>query len=102
MTTKKIATKKKVTKEATLEDMVLGNEIKEEIKTIVTYEDNSIIYKITNLIVGNNPIEVRGDVIESFIGSNNKIARKELAEGAKKVITKDKNGKEEFLIEVMG
>ena len=57
------------------------------------------MYKVTNLAVNNTPITVTGDLIETFIGSNNKRARQLLKQGAKKVISKDFDGKDNYKIE---
>lgn len=90
-----------VTKEQTIEDMVLGHEPQVEILEIYDYESHDIRYKVTNLKVKNKPSIVCGDVIETFIGSNNKEARQALKSGAKSVITKDYNKNNEYKIEVM-
>ena len=74
----------------------------EIIKKTVEYESPERKYRVTNLQVKNKPIVVDGSVIETFIGSKNLTARKELKEGAKKVITKDPITKENlYKIEVI-
>lgn len=88
-------------KEATTEDLVLGKPTETVIKQIYNYEASSVKYKVTNLMKNNNPTIVTGDVIETFIGSKNKEARNQLKSGAKAVITKDYNNKDEYKIEVV-
>lgn len=101
-TTKKVLTKKvTVHKEATTEDLILGNEVVDEVKTVKNYEDSSVLYRVTNLVVKNNPITITGDVVETFIGADNKTARECLIRGEKSVTTRDKAGKELYLIEVL-
>lgn len=105
MVTKK--TPKKVIKEVeeikpiTTEDLILGNAPVKEVKKVVSYEDASITYKVTNLKTNNNPMIVTGEAIEVFIGSNNKEAREDLKNGAKVTITKDYNKNDEYKIEVV-
>lgn len=65
------------------------------------YEDKNIQYRVTNLEVNNNPIYVRGNLIETFIGAKNTEARKQLKNGEKKVICKDIYGKQLYKIEVI-
>ena len=100
-TTKKAPIKKVIEqKDATTEDLVLGNVVEDVLKTEVLYEDASVQYKVTNLI-NNNVIECDGTLVETYIGSNNIQAREELKNGAKVVITKGYNNKEEYKIEVV-
>lgn len=83
------------------EDKILGNSIvTEEIKNI-HYEDKNRMYKITNLQLKNEPTIVNGTLVESFIGSKNIEARKDLKNGALKVLTKDIFGNEMYKIEVI-
>lgn len=100
-TNKSLVRKVTETKKATTEDLILGNEPITETKIIKTYEDESVRYKITNLQVKNKPITVTGDLVETFIGSGNKAARKSLKEGALKVITKDSSNRDMYQIEVI-
>ena len=93
-------TKKK--EAASEEDKLLGTVNPEIIKKTVEYESPERKYRVTNLQVKNKPVVVDGSVIETFIGSKNLTARKELKEGAKKVITKDPITKENlYKIEVI-
>lgn len=87
-------------KPATTEDLVLGNTPVEIVKSVIPYEDASITYKVTNL-KNNNVLECDGTLIETFIGSNNIVAREELKAGARVVITKDFNKNDEYKIEVI-
>lgn len=96
-TVKKVVEKKV----ATTEDKILGNVVEDVVKTVVAYEDKSIKYKVTNLKVNNGAEIFDGTMIETFIGSNNKEARLELINGAKKVITKNGNGEDAYKIEVV-
>lgn len=85
------------------EEKILGIEnpvIKEE-KKDYDYKNKNIKYKITNLIVKNTPITVTGDLVETFIGGRNVLARTQLRDGAKKVITKDIDGNDIYKIEVI-
>lgn len=83
------------------EDKILGK--KESVITglNVKYESPSIMYQITNLELNNGSIVVSGDLVETFIGSNNIEARKALKGGAKEVTSKDVNGKDLYKIEVI-
>lgn len=109
MTTRKTTTQKrtpiktKVTevKKLTEEEQILGEKPVTIVKTSVDYENFERKYKVTNLEFNNTPVKVDGTVIETFIGSNNKEARKALKEGALEVITRDMNGKEIYKIEVL-
>ena len=85
---------------ATTEDLVLGNTPVEIVTSVIPYEDASITYKVTNL-KNNNVLECDGTLIETFIGSNNIVAREELKAGARVVITKDFNKNDEYKIEVI-
>ena len=58
----------------------------------VKYENPDILYKVTNLSLNNKPIIVPGDLIETFIGSNNLEARNALINGENEVTAKDING----------
>lgn len=87
-------------KPATTEDLVLGNAPIETVRNVVSYEDPSIMYKVTNL-KNDNVIECDGSLVETFIGSNNLAARQDLIDGVKSVITKDYNKKDEYKIEVV-
>lgn len=88
--------------ELTDEDKILG--VKENTVTVldVKYESPTIKYKVTNLELDNGYITVSGDLVETFIGSNNIEARKALKKGAKEVFTNDVNGKHLYKIEVIG
>lgn len=88
-------------KPTTAEDLILGNAPLKETKKVVSYEDPSIEYKVTNLRLNNEPMFVTGEVIEVFIGGNNLIARQDLKDGKKEVITRDYNNKDEYKIEVI-
>lgn len=83
------------------EAKILGESPATVEKTIYDYENPDVKYKVTNLVANNNPIIVRGDVIETFIGSKNIEARERLKTGAKKVVTKDLNGEAVYKIEVL-
>ena len=102
-TTKKtpVKTQVKEVKALTPEEQILGVQPERVVKTTVDYESPERFYKVTNLEFGNTPVKVDGSVIESFIGSINRDARKALKEGAEFVITKDMNGKEIYKIEVL-
>lgn len=107
MGTNKKVTNKKVTKKVIVkpemsdEDLILGRIKKDEMKTVVMYEDKSINYKVTNLKMPQNVNIFDGSNIEIFIGSGNLAARQALINGAKEVITKDANGKDAYKIEVV-
>ena len=95
-------TKKAEKKAASIEDKLLGNTIEEKPLKIKNYEDPSVKYKVTNLTVNNKPIIINGSIVETFIGSKNIEARRELRSGAKMVITKDPfSGKKLYKIEVL-
>lgn len=103
---KKRVVKNKKIVETTIEplsddDKILG--VEPEKKTIVKtdYESADRVYKVTNVQLKNTPSFVEGKWIETFIGSNNLSARRELKEGAKKVTTKDYDGNDEYIIEVV-
>ena len=96
----KAKTGKKTTPEQSTEEQVLGmHPVSNEVKNI-NYESEEIFYKVTTLATGRQKI-FRGDVIESFIGDKNDIARKALKNGEKVVFTKDGKGNNMFKIEVM-
>ena len=104
MAEKKIIKKKPTTivrVTQTDEDKILGIEPAEEVVKAVSYEDPTRKYKVTALHEGATPVIVNGGVIETFIGSTNRVARQELKEGAKSVITVDGNGKQAYKIEVI-
>lgn len=90
------------TKKQTDEEKILGSKPESCIDKEIDYENSTRRYKVTNLVVENNPVEITGDLIETFIGTNNLDARKSLQEGANEVITVDKYGKELYKIEVIG
>ena len=97
--TKKRVTTKKVTQ--SIEDKILGIEpVVTEVESF-DYESPSVRYQVTALHDGATPVVVNGTVIEAYIGSTNREVRILLKEGAKKVITKDGNGKDAYKIEVL-
>lgn len=102
-----MAQKKDLTKEiiikqiATDEDKILGNNVKDEVKTIFDYENEARMYKVTNIKLNNGVNYFNGKVIESFIGSNNKNAREQLLKGEKIVYTKNGNNEVTYKIEVI-
>lgn len=83
------------------DDKILGVEPKKKTIVKTDYESADRLYKVTNLKLQNTPTIVEGTWIETFIGSNNLTARRELKEGAKKVTTKDYDGNDEYIIEVV-
>lgn len=85
----------------TEDELILGKkpEIKKEL--VINYESSDIKYKITNLLVNNNPMIVDGSLVETFIGTNNKDVREQLKRGQKVVISKDKNSRDNYKIEVI-
>lgn len=83
------------------EDKILGKVADSIEFTVYDYENPQTRYKVTNLLINNNPVTVSGAVIETFIGSKNLEAREELKKGAKKVVTKDINGNSMYKIEVL-
>ena len=97
----KTATPVKVETILTDEEKIFGKtpEIVEQVT--VDYESPNRNYKITNLEVKNNTVIVSGDLVETFIGSANLEARKQLIRGAKEVVTVDNFGKKLFKIEVI-
>lgn len=97
----KISEVVEVTKPATDEEKILGGGDTVKTQIEINYESPKILYKVTNLAVNNTPITVTGDLIETFIGSNNKRVRQLLKQGAKKVISKDFDGKDNYKIEVV-
>ena len=102
MATKRPIKKRVVeTKKLTDEEKILGEKPVTKTLVSVDYESENAKYQVTNLEYGNTPVVVNGTVIETFIGSNNREARKALKEGAKEVITRDMNGKEIYKIEVI-
>ena len=72
------------------EDKILGKKIKPKTEKFIDYENPDLKYRITNLIVNNNPVIVDGSVIEGFIGGYNDKARTDLQKGAKSVTVYDK------------
>lgn len=100
-TRKNISKKVEVETKLTDEDLILGKKVRKEVKTVISYEDESITYMVTNLKINNKPTKVTGDLIETFIGSNNIEARNALKDGAKCVITKDFKHNDEYKIEVV-
>lgn len=101
MVVKKTTKKVTVKKVATDEDKILGNVVVDDVKTVTTYEDKSIKYKVTNLKRDNGSNIFDGTMIETFIGCGNSEAREALINGAKEVITKDGAGREAYKIEVI-
>lgn len=98
---KKPIVKKKV--QPTVEERLLGIEPPVETVREVDYENENVLYKVTNLKVkSSSPSVFSGNKIETFIGYKNGEARKQLINGAKKVITVDGNGNNEYKIEVIG
>lgn len=97
MTTKKRVTIKKLTDD----EKILGVQTEEITSNVIDYESFEKRYKVTGLHDGATPVFVNGTVIETFIGSTNKVARGALINGAKEVITFDGNGKEAYKIEVI-
>lgn len=87
--------------ELTDEDKILGVPEKTYTAIDVKYESPTIKYKVTNLELNNGFIKITGDLVETFIGSNNIEARKGLKRGEKEVFTKDVNGKPLYKIEVI-
>ena len=97
--TKKRTVTKKVTQ--SIEDKILGIEpVVTEVENF-NYEAPEVKYQVTALHDGATPVIVNGTVIEAYIGSTNRDVRVLLKEGAKKVITKDGNGKDAYKIEVL-
>lgn len=96
-----IKTEVKEVKHLTDEDKIFGEKPKVVTKTKVDYESFERKYKITNLEYACTPTILDGTVIETFIGCNNREARKALIEGAELVICKDMHGKEIYKIEVL-
>lgn len=86
---------------ATVEDKLFGNAPKTEKIGNTDYENPERLYRVYNLKLNNGFVTVRGDVVESFIGTKNKEARKSLKNGKKAVITYDADKKEEYRIEVV-
>jgi hypothetical protein len=85
----------------TEEEQILGIEPIVEAVSVIDYESPERKYKVTGLHEGTTPVFVNGTVIETFIGSTNRDVREKLREGAKKVTTKDGNGKDAYIIEVI-
>lgn len=85
----------------TNEDKILGKQKDDTVSLNIDYESPKRKYRITNLVVKNNPVIVTGDVIETFIGCKNKEARQDLIDGMTKVITKDIQGEDLYKIEVI-
>ena len=83
------------------DDIFLGKKEETVTKIELNFESPERFYKVTNLEIKNKPVIVTGEFIESFIGSNNDIARRELKNGAKEVTTNDVNGKKLYKIEVV-
>lgn len=85
----------------TEDELILGKkpEIKKEL--VINYESANIKYKITNLLAKNSPMIVDGSLVETFIGTNNKEVREQLKRGQKVAISKDKNNREMYKIEVI-
>lgn len=102
MVTEKKTKKVVVTEKLTDDDKILGKTAKDKTETIINYKDTELRYKVTNLQMDNEPMIVRGDLIETFIGMRNNEARNELKKGANEVITKDYHGNDEYKIEVIG
>lgn len=90
-----------VEKNLTDEEKIMGEIPTTVREKIVNYESPKILYKVTNLILNNNPMTVSGQFIESFIGSNNIEARKQLKRGETTVITNGADGKEAYKLEVV-
>lgn len=88
-------------KPITDEDKILGVNPVVETKKEFNYESPMVQYKVTNLVLKNNPITVNGAIIEAFIGSKNLKAREQLKEGVKEVITYNGDKKEQYKIEVL-
>lgn len=81
---------------------ILGIEERIEVcNKSVNYEDKDILYKITNLIQNNNPLIIKGNLVETFIGGGNQEARIQLRKGAKEVVTHDNKGQKLYKIEVI-
>ena len=97
----KTVTPLKVETILTDEEKIFGKapEIVEQVT--IDYENPNKKYRITNLEVKNAPVIISGDLVETFIGSDNLEARKQLIRGAKEVITVDNFGKKLFKIEVI-
>lgn len=92
---------KKILKQ-TDDDLFLGVEPKiEEIIEIVDYTSPKMQYKVTNILVGNEPVILNGTCVETFIGSYNKQARLDLKAGKKEVTTVDHKGNPLYKIEVL-
>lgn len=83
------------------EEKILGIKPTVTVYKNCNYEDKNIQYRVTNLEVNNNPIYVRGNLIETFIGARNTEARQQLKDGKKEVICKDTYGKQLYKIEVI-
>ena len=73
----------------------------EEVKTVkvVNYTAQSVLYKVTN-IKRNRVYTLNGVQIGAILGMNND-ARKQLKEGVKKVVVKNRNNEELYKIEVL-
>lgn len=88
-------------KPITDEEKILGVSPTVETKKEFNYESPTVQYKVSNLILKNNPVIVSGAVVEAFIGSNNIDARMKLKSGVKSVITYNGNKEEQYKIEVL-
>jgi len=85
----------------TTEEKILGKAKKEKVVTPRDYESKEILYRVTNILSPNTPITVRGDVIETFIGCRNIVAREGLRAGEKMVYTYDITGRTQYKIELL-
>ena len=83
----------------TTEELILGKKKPLKQQKRINYEDTNILYNVTNLQMKNKPITVTGDLVESFIGCKNEVARQDLKSGKKRVITYDPQGKKLFRVE---
>lgn len=86
MVTKKIITKK-AAKQSDDEKILGIAPKKDQAIEIYDYSSSKVKYKVTNLELNNLPVIVDGSCIETFIGSSNLTARRQLKNGAKEVIT---------------
>lgn len=99
--TKKIVEMIEVETKLTDEEKILGKSTEKTKEFVINYESPDILYKVSNLVLNNNPMYVTGQFIESFIGNSNIEARKQLKKGEKEVVTKDADGHEAYKIEVI-
>ena len=83
------------------EEKIMGVSPVVETKKEFNYESPKVMYKVSNLLLNNNPITVTGDIIEAFIGSRNQEAREQLKRDVREVITYNGDKKEQYKLEVL-